>query len=279
LFRVGKGKKALYLKNEEQLNDHILKRVCNKKIVKSGKKEAILPEHNLYVFVCNLSEYFAVMSKLKKRGINIDLVELIIKEGVENKRFLQNQQKMSDLKETLIEKEYDVSDLSWNAERGVYEMTVVPSLKGQQKSLLTYSAEKNDKPVKIGRGLIYSKDFQKGLILAKKIFKFDNPPFLVFNKEDKIDSVRIEDKKQLLSFLIEEGKKGLSLQRYKGLGEMNPDQLWETTMNPDKRTLLQVKVEDAVETDEIFTILMGEEVEPRREFITTNALDVIMLDI
>jgi DNA gyrase subunit B len=279
LFRVGKGKKALYLKNEEQLNDHILKRVCNKKIVKLGKKEAILPEHNLYVFVCDLSEYFAVMSKLKKRGINIDLVELIIKEGVENKRFLQNQQKMSDLKETLIEKEYDVSDLSWNAERGVYEMTVVPSLKGQQKSLLTYSAEKNDKPVKIGRGLIYSKDFQKGLILAKKIFKFDNPPFLVFNKEDKIDSVRIEDKKQLFSFLIEEGKKGLSLQRYKGLGEMNPDQLWETTMNPEKRTLLQVKVEDAVETDEIFTILMGEEVEPRREFITTNALDVIMLDI
>ena len=279
LFRVGKGKKAIYLKNEEELNDHILKRVCNRKSVKSGKKEAILPEHNLYVFVCDLSEYFTVMSKLKKRGINIDLVELLIKEGVENIRFLQNEQKMSALKETLREKGYDVSGLNWNDERSVYEMTVVPSLKGQQKSLLTYSAEKDIKPVKIGRGLIYSKDFQKGLILAKKIFKFDNPPFLVFNKDDNIDPVRIEDKKQLLSFLIEEGKKGLSLQRYKGLGEMNPDQLWETTMNPEKRTLLQVKVEDAVETDEIFTVLMGEEVEPRREFIINNALDVIMLDI
>ena len=75
------------------------------------------------------------------------------------------------------------------------------------------------------------------------------------------------------------GKKGLHMQRYKGLGEMNPDQLWKTTMNPDKRILLQVKVADAVETDEIFSILMGEEVEPRRDFIQSNALEVKALDI
>ena len=89
----------------------------------------------------------------------------------------------------------------------------------------------------------------------------------------------IQDKKQLLTHVLEESKKGLAVQRYKGLGEMNPDQLWETTMNPAKRNLLQVKVEDVVDTDEIFTILMGEEVEPRREFIQTNALEVSTLDI
>ena len=79
--------------------------------------------------------------------------------------------------------------------------------------------------------------------------------------------------------MLTEGKRNISVQRYKGLGEMNPDQLWETTMNPDKRNLLQVRVEDAVDTDEIFTVLMGEEVEPRREFIQSNALEVSVLDI
>jgi DNA gyrase subunit B len=82
-----------------------------------------------------------------------------------------------------------------------------------------------------------------------------------------------------MDYLLQEGKKGLSVQRYKGLGEMNPSQLWETTMNPEKRTLLQVKVEDFVDADEIFTLLMGEEVEPRREFIQNNALEVSTLDI
>ena len=279
LFKAGKGKNATYLNNEKELNDHVLKRVCGKKSIKIGQEEKLLSEYKLYLFICDLAEYISLAARLQKRGIQTDLVERLIKEGAVNKAFLQDKDKMLSLQDVLRAQEYVVSDLSWNYERSVYEMIVEPIHKLEKGPLSTSLVKNEFKSVKIGRSLIYSEHFQKSLILYKNILLYDTPPFIVFNKENEMNSVRLKDKKSLLSFMITEGKKGLGIQRYKGLGEMNPVQLWETTMNPEKRTLLQITVEDALEADEIFTVLMGEEVEPRREFIHTNALEVGTLDI
>ena len=279
LFKVGKGKNSIYIKNEKELNDYILKRACDNKMIKFDKIENILSEHNLYLFITNLSEYFSIMSRFKEKGIVEELIEIFIKEGLEHKDFLQDFQKMSQLKNTLIAKEYQVSEIRWNDERDIYEMIVETPFHKQKELLFVDVSNPKIKPLKISRNLVYSSDYQNCLVLSKNISKNDFPPFCIFNKGDEKELLRVDGKKQLISFFMEEAKKGIGIQRYKGLGEMNPDQLWETTMNPEKRMLLQVKVEDDVETDEIFTVLMGEEVEPRREFISNNALEVGMLDI
>jgi DNA gyrase subunit B len=119
-------------------------------------------------------------------------------------------------------------------------------------------------------------EFQRAVDLYKSFAALSQPPFVI--KEGNSET-EVESRDEMLGHILAAAKKDLHIQRYKGLGEMNPEQLWETTMDPEKRTLLQVKVDDAVETDEIFTVLMGDQVEPRRRFIEDNALDVKNLDI
>jgi len=119
-------------------------------------------------------------------------------------------------------------------------------------------------------------EFQKAVDLYMTLEDELAPPFITGTNGT---SEEISTREALLERVLSAAKKDLSIQRYKGLGEMNPEQLWETTMNPEKRTLLQVRVDDAVETDDIFSVLMGDAVEPRRKFIEDNALDVRNLDI
>ncbi len=279
LFKVGKGKSERYLKDETDFNDWILKKVCDQKYITYGENEEKLIDHQLYLFICDLSEYFAQLSRLVKRGIPATLVELLISQNIGDKKLLQDQAKMSALRELLIQKDYQVDGLYWNEDRDVYEMTITGHRGIDEEEDIIGPVEKSFIPLKIGRGLIYSQDFQKCLLTGKSIEKYNLPPFSIFSKDKEGATDRAKNKRELLDILFKQGKKGINVQRYKGLGEMNPDQLWKTTMDPEKRILLQVMVEDMVDTDEIFTVLMGEEVEPRRDFIQSNALEVSTLDI
>jgi DNA gyrase subunit B len=124
--------------------------------------------------------------------------------------------------------------------------------------------------------LAESAEYQELWSIHEDLLSIGAAPYTARGKDDGIE---LADAEALIDFLDQRGHKGISLGRYKGLGEMNATELWETTMNPDARTLLQVRVDDAVNADEIFTILMGDQVEPRRKFIEENALNVRNLDI
>jgi DNA gyrase subunit B len=112
--------------------------------------------------------------------------------------------------------------------------------------------------------------------LAKEAAKKAKPVYRVTNDKEQKDLFALQD---VLAYIKEAATKGMHIQRYKGLGEMNPRQLWDTTMDPEKRTILKVTLEDAVETDKMFTVLMGDQVQPRREFIENYAHQVKNLDI
>ncbi|MCE9626141.1 MAG: DNA gyrase subunit B, partial [Deltaproteobacteria bacterium] len=112
--------------------------------------------------------------------------------------------------------------------------------------------------------------------IQKELSQLGEGPFEIHDKE-KVST--FNTLREVKDFVLANGREGQYIQRYKGLGEMNPEQLWETTMNPETRTLLQVRVDDLVEADDIFTVLMGDQVEPRREFIESNALKVRNLDV
>ena len=279
LFKVGKGKSEKYLKDEMDYNEWILKKICDQKEITTNQNETRLSGHRLYLFICELSEYFTQSEKLSKRGIPPELVELLIHQGVADKNFLKDHSRMSELRNRLIQAGYRTDNLSWNEERGIYELVVTGHNGPEDREIIAGPITESLAPIKIGRGLIYSNDYQKCMLAGKNIEQNDFPPFTVYTKDKEEPTDSVKDKKRLLELLFKEGKKGINVQRYKGLGEMNPDQLWNTTMNPKKRNLLQVKIEDMVDTDEIFTVLMGEEVEPRREFIQNNALEVSVLDI
>ena len=276
LFRVGKGKSGIYLKDESEYRDYLVKRICGNKDVYIHGQERPLTEEELYVFLRELAEYHNAVERLERREFDIELLNILIKEGVSDKFFLEDREKMTHLKEKLETSEYNTGDIEFNEEFNIYEMDI-PGKKINDEADNSLNISKAI-PIRVGKNLISTIDYKIMLKKQGNITAFDTPPFTVFTKGATENGKEFSDKLQFLIHMMSEAKKGINIQRYKGLGEMNPDQLWETTMDPDQRVMLQVTVDDAEKADEIFSLLMGEEVEPRRNFIQTNALEVSSLD-
>jgi DNA gyrase subunit B len=182
------------------------------------------------------------------------------KEGLTLRGIFQDGDLMAKVEKALAKAGFK-TDLSTDEEHGLWEVEV------------TTTSGVN---VSIDWNFASYVEFQKAVELYMTLEDELAPPFITGTNGT---SEEISTRQALLEKVLAAAKKDLSIQRYKGLGEMNPEQLWETTMNPEKRTLLQVRIDDAVETDDIFSILMGDAVEPRRKFIEDNALDVRNLDI
>ena len=278
LYRVGKGKAGIYLKDDREYSRYLLKRICELKSVTVGEDETMIPEEALFAFLENLDLYMKNAEKLNRRGYDDALVELLLGEGIRHKTDLSDESVMTRVRDLLETHGCAIDHFAWNEERGMFELTVTPPERkaenGEERATV-----REKKPVRIGRNFLFSPEYQKNADLREKLAPFNEAPFCVKSRETGGGSDPVDSLKKLYARIMDEAKKGISIQRYKGLGEMNPDQLWETTMDPENRRLLKVTIPDAVNADEIFTLLMGDEVEPRREFIQQNALEVTTLDL
>ncbi len=267
LFKITKGKQEVYLKNEKEYMNFILEKFYEKTVIKNRERD--FKKEEVFLFFTTFSEYNSLISKLKAKGFERELIKLLLEERIENKEYLEDKEKMEALKTKLENNDYFV-DIIFNEDRQRYNLIIT----GNKKNKIM----KTKKNMVIGRDILFSPEFKKLLILNKKTEEFNKPPFSIVekNKEDKV--LEKESAEDLYNYVLEEAKKGFFIQRYKGLGEMNPKQLWETTMSPENRNFMRVKIENDFLVDNVFSLLMGEEVEPRREFIQKNALEVSSLD-
>lgn len=261
LYLVKSGKKENYIKNESDFEKFILDRFVE-------ERELVLPGgavkgQKLHELIMNLTAYRNQVERFTRRGFPENMWESSLPYlSMGGPRFADLNW-TNELADILKKCGIKVEGPGHDEERGTYTLSIPSAHNGQKRLAL-------------GRELMKSDDMARLIRLYQQVETMGAPPYtLKFrDKEHEITS-----KQDLLEKTMTDGSRGLKWQRYKGLGEMNADQLWDTTMDPEKRTLLRVQIEDAVEANDIFTVLMGDQVEPRRDFITENALKVRELDV
>ncbi len=259
LFKVKKGKTEKYIQNEIEMLNMIFELASDDIELsikgQNVKNKALIPHmKRLYRFE-RLKEWF------ERRRKDPDLLIFILSAGID-KETMKDQNRFEEFLNRVREKDPT--------------MHIGETLLDEEHQ--TYGVEIRRKTYKLNldTNFITSPEFRELENFYTIIKDLGTPPYKVQTKDGERE---IAASKELLELIFAVAKKGLNIQRYKGLGEMNPQQLWETTMDHEKRTLLQVTVRDSVEADSIFTILMGDQVEPRKEFITTHALEARNIDI
>ncbi len=273
LFRVKKGKqKARYIGDESALEDYLLECGIDSLKVTSKKGQTVLTGQRLLQFTKKAIFFEKIIEKMERKNLDRNILSALALEGIYGKDTLKDREEIKRLLSSLKEHASFFYDYTIPAQ---YELV---EDKEHDGFCLECTVDTNGKARKmlVDFELMISPDLVELKRIASTLKNIGEPPFIVSDdgQEKEFDTIS-----ELLRCILERGKKAQDIQRYKGLGEMNPDQLWETTMDPENRRMLQVNIEDAVEAEEIFTILMGDRVEPRRDFIYANALHVKNLDV
>jgi DNA gyrase subunit B len=270
LYRIQVGKQETYLNRERELTEYLMARATEDVVVLIPESGRRYEGRALVQKMHDLMEYRKIQEKLNRKvGGNGLLDALLVEvsrgdefrpETAEDVAFLEEKDRLDGIAEGMRSRGFS-AEVLYDQEHSLFELKL---------------SRNSGIPVRINHELLSSAEWQQLVRLHHKIVEFKETGLIIRTRERE---TVVDGLDELVEHILAAGKKNLSIQRYKGLGEMNPLQLWETTMNPETRMLLKVNIEDAIETDEIFTILMGDQVEPRRKFIEDNALNVKNLDI
>ena len=259
LFRVKKGKTEKYIQNETEMQNMLFE-LASDDLEIPIKGQAVRGK-TLIPHLKRVYRFERVIQWFEKRRNDPELLLFILSSGI-NKDTLKDRKKVEEILRIIKEKDQSINigEIQLDEEHQTYGVEI----------------RKHNYKLNLDTKFLTSPEFRELENLFSIVRDIGELPYKVQTKEGPKE---IGTLRELLELILATAKKGLTIQRYKGLGEMNPQQLWETTMDTDRRTLLQVTVQDSVRSDEIFTILMGDQVEPRKEFITTHALEARNIDI
>jgi DNA gyrase subunit B len=261
LYRIKKGKSEKYIKDDKEFTREILRRAIEHLKVELNDK-TVLEGTELRNFLMQLDEFQITFRRLERRLRDARVVEILARTdlAIDNKADFTEQKNLEPVYEALKALKMQ-TELKRDEEHSAWMVTFKDPTNAERS---------------INLALASQPEYRRLRSMARQVAKFNQPPFTVIKDNQREVQTGWRD---LLAYVKAEGTREVTVQRYKGLGEMNADQLWETTMDVEKRTLLKVSLEDLVQTDLIFTTLMGENVESRRKFIEDNALDVRNLDV